>query len=339
MELDARARAILQAIVEAYIDDAQPVGSTTVLHRQPDLNLSPATVRHVMAELEEAGLLWQSHTSAGRVPTDKGLRCYLDGLMNPKLHPWDRSRLDAAAALPDPSDFPAHLGESLAGLSHQVAVVAVPRFLGSRFREVGLVGCGGRLVLAYFISQGGLVQQKRVELDFEPSETQLVEIQNLLNERLRGRTLEEVRALVAEELARAEITWNELARRAFAVAQRVLPDSALDLVIVGASHLVDQPEFADRDKLRQVFKTIDDRTALLKILTQLLDGAGVKVILGSEQTLPAVTDLACVGGAWSGPGGRYAAISLLGPARMDYGRLVPLVGYATELFGRFWERI
>jgi heat-inducible transcriptional repressor len=339
MELDSRARAILQAVVEAYIDDAQPVGSTTVLRRRPDLNFSPATVRHVMAELEEAQMLLQPHSSAGRVPTDKGLRCYLDGLMSPKLHPWDRSRLDAAAALNDPAEFPTHLGESLAGLSHQVAVVAVPRFLGSYFREVGLVACGGCQVLAYFISLGGLVQQKRVEVDFEPTLAQLNEIQNLLNERLRGRTLEEVRQLVVTELARAEVTWNELARRAFSLAQRVLPDSALDLVIVGASHLVDQPEFADREKLRQAFKAIEDKTALLKLLTQLIDSKEVKVILGSEQVLPEVADLACVGGAFAYAGGRYAAISLLGPARMDYGRLVPLVGYATELFGKFWERI
>src|SRR5690349_18149545 len=123
MELDPRSRSILQAVVEAYVDEAQPVSSPAVAKKRAELKASPATIRAVMAELEERGRLSQPHTSAGRVPTEQGLRVYLDGLMNAKLHPWDRSRLDAAAE-GDPADFPASLGQALSGLSGQLALIA-----------------------------------------------------------------------------------------------------------------------------------------------------------------------------------------------------------------------
>jgi len=339
MSLDGRARDILQVIVEAYIDEAQAVSSAAVARRGRALRLSPATIRSVMAELEELGLLTQPHTSAGRIPTELGLRTYLDGLMSPKLHPWDRSRLDATLQGGDLAEFPSSLGQSLAGLSGQVAVVAVPRFLGTRFREVGLVRCATGRFLALFVSPGGLVQHKLVEVDFDLKETEITWVQNFLNERLRALTLAEARALVQQELGRAEALRDTLTRQAFAICEQALPSSELRLLVQGAARLVEQPEFADVEKLRSVLRAIDDHAALLELLDRVLDGDGVQVVLGSEHQLGEATALACVGSRWQSGNGDSGAVSLIGPQRMDYGRLVPMVRYAMQLFEGYCERL
>ncbi len=339
MSLDIRAREVLQLVVESYIDEAQPVSSATVSRRGTGLQLSPATIRNVMVELEEQGLLAQPHPSAGRVPTELGLRTYLDGVMSPKLHPWDRSRLDAATQNGDPTEFPTTLGQSLAGLSGQVAVVAVPRFLGSRFREVGLVRLHAGRFLAYFVSPGGLVQQKLVEVDFDLSETELTWIQNFLNQQLRERTLAEARAFVLRELGKTEALRDTLTRQAFEICERALPRADFRLLVEGASHLVEQPEFADVDKLRSVLRAIDDHAALLKLLDRVLDHVGVRVVLGSEHQVSSATELACVGSRWHSATGDSGAVSLIGPQRMDYGRLVPMVRYAMQLFEGYCEKL
>lgn len=334
-----RARHVLQLTVEAYVAHAQPVSSGVVAQRNKSRKMSPATIRNVMAELERGGLLYQPHTSAGRVPTVRGLREYLDGAMSPKLRPWDRTRLDEAAELDDAREFPAQLGHSLAGLTGQMAVVAVPRFLGSQFREVGLVRCGERRFLAIFVSPGGLVQQKLVEVDFDLSPEETLRIQNFLNEKLAGRTLEQVHQLVRRELREHREARDDLVRRAWTIGQYALPDRELELFVQGATNLADQPEFANVDRLRQLLRAIDDKRALLKLLDNILAEGGVRVMLGSEHPVDEVAELSCVASAWMSPSGHSAAITLLGPLRMDYGRLVPLVGYATELFARYWQTL
>ncbi len=339
MTLDVRARTILQAVVETYLEDAVPVSSGAVLRRQRGLEMSSATVRTVMAQLEETGYLYQPHTSAGRVPTEIGWRVYLDGLMSPRLRPWDRTRLEAVAAQTGTEGLALQLGESLAGLSRQLAVVAVPRFLGTRLREVGLVRCDAGRILAYFVSPSGLVQQKLVELDIDISADELGHIQNVLNARLAGRTLQELRLLVQQEIDGDYEHRDELERRAFAIAARLLPETAFDVVVVGASHLLEQPEFADVGKLHAVLRAIEEKHTVLKLIEKVLDGSGVKVILSSEHHVEELSELSLVGSAWSGTAGSTAAISLLGPSRMDYERLIPLVGFATELVGRRWERL
>jgi heat-inducible transcriptional repressor len=339
MELERRSNTILQLIVEAYIQNAQPVSSAAVAVKNPELNLSSATIRAVMADLETEGLLHQPHTSAGRIPTERGLRRYLDNMVSMKLRPWDRTRLEAKTSGSDASRFPAHLGQALSGLSGQMAVVAVPRFLGSRLKEVGLVRCGHMRVLAYFVSPHGLVQQKLVQTDVDLTPEELTRVQNYLNAHLAGRTLAQVRAHLQTELEEAAATRDELKRHAAQLGVQLLPAAELEVLVEGTTQLFDQPEFADLGTLRALLRTIEEKELVLRVLDRLLDGRGLQVMLGSEHPLRELPDLACVGYCWEGPGGDRAAISLWGPTRMDYGRLMPLVSYASELLGRFWEQL
>jgi heat-inducible transcriptional repressor len=167
MQRDRQSNTILQLVVEAYIQNAQPVSSSAVASRCPDLGLSSATIRAEMADLEAQGLLEQPHTSSGRVPTQRGLRVYLDSSVNQKLRPWDRARLEAAASHTDARAFPAHPGQTISGLSGHMAVVAVPRVAGTHLKEIGLVRCDVGRILAYFVSPHGSVEQKLLLLDFD----------------------------------------------------------------------------------------------------------------------------------------------------------------------------
>lgn len=340
MELSSRGCAILQIVVEAYINDAQPVSSAAIARLRGDLKLSSATIRNVMVELEEAGLLHQPHTSAGRVPTELGMRVYLNSCVSPKLHPWDRTHLEAATTLTTSNTLPISLGQSLAGLSGQMAVVAVPRFLAARVREIGIVRCDAKRFLTYLVSPSGFVQQKLVEMDFDLTSEEIVAIQNYLNERMANRTLSEIRQLIETELQNDQASFNQLQSQALALGTQVLPAVEVELFIEGASHLVSQPEFADVAKLRALWRTLEEKGALLKLLDKMLVTNDVQttVLLSSEHHIREVSDLAWVGCTIAGSAGHKTTIGLLGPTRMDYGRLVPMVQYATQLFGRYWEQ-
>ncbi len=337
---ESRGNTILQLIVEAYIQDAQPVSSSGLARRHPTLALSSATIRSVMAELEIEGLLSQTHSSSGRVPTEAGLRVYLDRLVSRKLRPWDRSRLEKAAAeAADISQVSAQLSQALAQMTGQMVLVAQPRFLGRRLREIGLVRYDQARMLAYFVSPSGLLQQKLLHLDFDVEPELVQEIQNYLNARLRDRTLEEVRALIARELAANATHLDRLTAVALKIGEQLLPEVQIDVFVEGTSHLLDQPEFADLRKVRALLRAIEEKHTLLSLVSRILDHSGVRVMLGSEHDVADVRDLACIGCAYEGDAGRGAAVTVMGSSRMDYGRLVPLVQYASEVYGRFWEQM
>ncbi|MEM6558674.1 MAG: heat-inducible transcriptional repressor HrcA [Myxococcota bacterium] len=330
--LKHRDREVLRAVVEIYLESGEPVSSLAVAKRVSGLKASPATIRNVMAELEEQNLLRQPHTSAGRAPTELGLRYYLDQLMSPKMRPWDRTRLEAAADAHDPSS----LSHGLAGLAGQLTIVAVPSFLGARFREIGLMRVDPGRFAAFFVAPSGVVQQTMVEVDFDLSEDELKHIQNFLNERLRDRSLEEVRHILKQELQDDQLQYDTLRRQALTIGQRVVPTPEVELYVGGQSHLVDQPEFADLDRLKSLLRAIEEKGALLTLLSRIVEGPGVKVLLGSEHELREMLGMAAVGAWAETPAGQGATVAILGPTRMDYGRLVPLVDYASMLLSRQW---
>ncbi len=335
MDLSPRDREVLRAVLEIYLETGDAVSSLAVAKRVSGLKASPATIRNVMADLEHRGLLQQPHTSAGRVPTEGGLRLYLDALLSPKLRPWDRTRLEAAAG--DDSS-PSSLSQGLAGLSGQLTIVAVPSFLGARFREIGLMRVDAGRFAAFFVAPSGVVQQTMVEVDFDLSSEELQRIQNFLNDRLRDRNLEEVRIILRDELADDHDQYDTLRKRAATIGQRVVPQPGTELYVGGQANLVDQPEFSDHERLKSLLRTIEEKSALLALLQRVVEGPGVKVLLGSDHEVREMLGVAAVGAYSATPSGESAAVTILGPTRMDYGRLVPLVDYASTLLARQWSR-
>ena len=343
MDRDARRTTLLQLLVEAYIETAQPVSSSMLLLRHPQLGLSSATIRASMADLESAGLVLQPHTSAGRIPTEQGLRLYLDQLAPRRLQPRDRSRLQAVAEASDAGDFSQALGQALAALAGQVAVVATPRLVDAHMREINLVRCEAGRLLAILVSPQGLVQQRRIQIDAELEPAELTRVQNFLNARLLGRSLSDVRAGIEAELNDAHACQAAWERRALVIGALVLPAAAeeaqVDVVVEGAARLLDQPEFSDLSRLRAVLCIVEEKEALLTLVARILDTLGVRVMLGSEHRLPKVPDLACVSCTWQAPSGQRTVVGLLGPSRMDYARLMPMVRYATQIYGRYWAQL
>lgn len=342
MERQSRRHTILQLIVESYIQNAQPVSSTMVATACPAVNLSSASLRAVMAQLERDGLLTQPHTSSGRIPTERGLRAYLDNLVAHRLRPWDRTRLEATTIDPtggSADTFVTRLGQTLSALAGQMAVVAVPQFAGERLRELGLVRLDACRVLAYFVSPHGHVQQKLVCLDFDPTNEDLSQLQNYLNAHLGKSSLAEVRATLQTELHNAQVAHDRLRARTARLGQSVLPKPSFRVVVEGALQLLSQPEFADVTTLRAVLETIEQKQRVLHLLDGLLEKGGVQVMLGSEHARKDLHKMACVGCTRRDGAGARATISLWGPSRMDYGRLMPLVGYAANLLGRFYDYV
>lgn len=362
MELDARKRAVLRLVVEIYVDDAEPVSSATIARSfNRELaqrrggraeTISSATIRNVMAELEAGGYLAQPHASAGRVPTQQGLKLYLDDLMSPKLRPWDRTRLDEVAASADPSSLPNALGSTLAGLSGNVALIALPSLTGARFREIGLVRVNPGRFVVFFVAPIGIVQQRLIEVDFDLTTDELQRIQNFLNERLVGRSLAEVRSLIAKELADAQNALDLVKTRAYAIGQKAIPSAEPSIVVEGTTRLIEQPEFTDLGRLRQLVHAIEDKSALIGILDKLIEaphtvrsiaeGAreddSVRVLLSSEHHIGDMHEVSLVGRCVVDPTGQQTTVSILGPQRMDYGRLVALVDYASHLLVNYWDK-
>jgi heat-inducible transcriptional repressor len=263
----------------------------------------------------------------------------LNQSLKPKLYSKDRQALDRAVAQTPSAQLAVELGRTIAGLSKQMTAVVVPRFLVLCLKEFGLVRVDAGRFLAYFVSTGGVVQQRMVEMDFDLTQTEVTHIQNYLNTKLSHLGLSEIRTLLEKDLKAQRQEMNRLERSALEIGRKALPsDVSTDLTIDGASHLCEQPEFANTEKLQRLLKAVESKTALVTLLDRFLSDGNVTVVLNSEHNILEVPDLTCVGRALKtkDSGEKIASISVLGPARMDYGRVVPMINYASELLERQW---
>lgn len=333
-ELPNRDQEILRATILWYIKTATPVGSRT-LTKTAELGLSPATIRNVMADLEDLGYLAQPHASAGRVPTDKAYRFYVDHL------------LEAAAAAPEgtapsvlrlrPSeDIQETLHEAsrlLSLLSHYTSLVVTPKSSALRFKRVEFMRLGGRQLLAVFISEEGFIQHRRIEMDEEPSADQLTQIANELNTRFRGQDLHTIRTILVEEMREHKRQYDQLMERILGAAQGPSPHQAGDVYVEGKTNILDLPEFADVDRLKALFKTFEEKYMMTMLVEQSLDTDGVRVFIGSENAGLGIDNLSLVLANYRCGAHSYGTVGVLGPTRMEYERIIPLVDRFATLLG------
>jgi heat-inducible transcriptional repressor len=338
VNLSNRKARVLQSVVELYISSAAPVSSAAIVESSRDLGVSTATIRHIMAELEEAGLLKKPHKSAGRIPTETGLRAYLNQRTAPALHWQDRKTLDSCPVT-DPKLFPVALAQKVSQISGQLTVVALPKFSGTRFKKIGLVRCAPGKLLVWFVSPSGLIQQTMVEDDFGLSNDDLLRTERFLNEKLSNRTLAEVRLIVDRELKSERARYDAFLATAMEIGRQALPPAEYALYVDGASSLAKQPEFANAATLHRLLSAIEERENLLELLDNLLRSQGVQVVLGSEHQVDTIHHLSCVGSLVDTPEPETPILGVLGPARMDYPRLIPVVGYASELLSNYWNKL
>jgi heat-inducible transcriptional repressor len=337
--LGERQQLVLRAIVARYVGDAAPVGSRSVSHVLP-IPLSAASIRNTMAELAELGLVEKPHASAGRMPTALGLRVFVDGLAPRGLDEYERRDLAAGMGEPDPSSLVRVASRLLSERTRQLGFVVVQRVEELRLRHVTLVRLSTSRVLAVLVAENGETIRRVVEDAGSGAQPELDRLAAALNERLAGRTLAELRDALAHEVtalrSRAEGVLERAVRLAWRALQAEEEDSSAaqgDLVIATWLALLDQPEFRDATRVKELLAAIETRQALLHVVERVLGAGGVTVALGEELGEPGLRQLALVAAPY-GSGVAPGVLGVIGPWRMDYARVMALVGYLSELVTR-----
>jgi heat-inducible transcriptional repressor len=343
MELSDRETTILQAVVHIYITTAEPVGSRTIVKRS-DLGWSPATVRNVMADLEEAGYLEQLHTSSGRVPTDKGYRYYVDYLMRiQELTLVERSRIEEQLSdrLNDADDVMRRTSRLLALVSHHTGLAEAPDEKEAMVRSIELVPMGGGRMAVMVVDSYGRVRTLMVSADQAGAPQELNRLRTYLNEHLRGVSVDQMGLRVRE---RAQTVMDENRRLAGCAADIIAPFQDRRpgvLFFDGATHLFEQPEFHDVDKAREVFDLLgeqDNLVALLRSGFQQNPG-GTMVLIGSESSEKRLSDISMVLSPYYVAGKPAGLVGVLGPKRMPYSKLTALVDYTAGFVSRLLTRL
>ena len=329
MELSERQQMVLRAVVTAYVGEALPVGSATLSHLLP-VALSSASVRNTMAELTSLGLIEKPHPSAGRVPTERGLRVFVEELLDPhRLGRYEMRDLADSLELEEAGDVVRVASKLLSERTRQLGFVMTPRLEHVALEHVSLVRLTSRRLLVVLVSRSGAATQRIVADDGRADQAELDRMTVVLNERVRGLTLQQLRDRLAREA-------RSLRSQADRLLARVLAQATEDAELVVASWLalLDQPEFHDLDRVRQVLETLQTQERLMEILDELLPGdAGlrVRVAFGEEIGEPGLRHCALVAAPYGREGAPLGVLGVIGPSRMDFARVIPLVGYLSTL--------
>jgi heat-inducible transcriptional repressor len=338
--LSDRSRQILEAIIEEHIATAQPVGSRALTRLQA-ISLSPASVRNVMADLEESGYLASPHTSAGRVPTAKAYRFYIDSMLRVtgidvasrtqiEQH-YHRRGLHMAELLREAS-------RTLSAVAHYTGLVMVPRLQSTVFRRIEFVRLSARQVLAVFITQSGMIQNRLIETAEEFSPSELEQITNYLNDTMGGLSIREAKARILADMVHEKVLYDRLLQRAFRLSEEALAEvDDGEVFIEGASHLLEQPEFVDLERMKRLFRAFEQKSLLLTLLDRGLQSKGVQVIIGSETEYPELAGCSLITASYSGRRGTLGALGVIGPNRMPYSTLIPIVDYTASLISRMLD--
>jgi heat-inducible transcriptional repressor len=335
--MNDRHQGVLRAIVQDYIRTAEPVGSRT-LSRKYGFSLSPATIRTIMSDLEESGYVAQPHTSAGRVPTDKGYRLYVDNLMD--RAPLSREEVERIEQRVGPSaaeadDLLREAGKLLFALSPYVAVALAPRLQDSRFQRVEFVSLARDRVLVILLADSGLVHHKTIMVEEVVTQDDLDRMARYLSDLLKGRTLHEVRDLLVAQMAEEKALYDRLLAQALRLgAQALAGDTEADVYVAGAARIADQPEFADIQRMKSLYTAFEEKSKLVILLSECLRGGGCRVFIGSEIPVQDIQDLSVVASPYRRQGQILGVLGVLGPTRMDYGRTVALVETTANLLSR-----
>ncbi len=335
--LSEREKEILRATIEGYISSGEPVGSRSI-SRNYGFNLSPASIRNIMADIEEKGYLAQPHTSAGRIPTDRGYRCYVDTLI-------ERFRLTKAEEARIEKSYPPYGGETedimrmtskvLSAHSRYIGMVFAPKIRSEQFKRIEFIHLQGDRILVVLVSQSGMVIHKVIHIDQMMNQDQLVRVSAYLNEVLGGLTLEEVRSLILSRMAEEKQLYGDLVRNAVKLGQKAFEGTEEgDFYVGGAGNLVNQPDFTDIERIRSIFSAFEEKSRLVKILDECLRQHSLSVIIGSENRAVEIQDCSLIACPYCYRDLPVGILGVLGPKRMEYPRIMSLVEYTAKLVSR-----
>ena len=336
--LSERAQLLLKALIESYIRDGLPVGSRT-LSRDSGLSLSSATIRNVMADLEELGFVVSPHTSAGRIPTDKGYRLFVDSLL--KLKPLQSEEIDdiERRLRGDASNGRAlvqTVSQMLSSVTQMAGLVTLPNPHYVALSQIEFIGLSENRALAIMVMNNREVENRVVQLERPYSSEELRRAANYLNEAFAGRSLPEVRASLLKQLQETRQTMNQLMQDAIQMAQKVFETPAqeeVEYVIAGETNLMGFAELSNVDRLRRLFEAFNEKHDMLRLLDSCLRAQGIQIFIGHESGYQILDDISVVTAPYMLDNQVVGVLGVIGPTRMAYERVIPIVDVTAKLLG------
>ncbi|MFP4428043.1 MAG: heat-inducible transcriptional repressor HrcA [Desulfovermiculus sp.] len=340
MSLTAREIEVLRIIVQAYIDHAAPVGSRYVA-KQSTLKLSAASMRNIMADLTEKGYLHQPYTSAGRVPTDKAFRFYVDTVLSPALLP-ESTQKDMKKSLVQAglefSDILEHTSKLISAQSSQVGVAVAPKRSMIRLQRIDLIQVRTGLVMAIAIFDGGVVHNKLLPVEAKVTPDDLIKYSNYLNEKFQGRTIDEIKKNILQEMEQAETRFNALYGRALSLAHEAFDsNNDREVYLEGTLNVLDHIEGKDISSMRELLEFLEHRSAILELVDKLAHNEGLIVTFGTEFYGPELGQWGLISSPYQVQGKKLGVVGTIGPIHMDYSRLMPMVDTIARMLSDLLE--
>lgn len=336
-DLDDRARDVLRAVVQEFISSGEPVGSQQ-LTRRGEFEVSPATMRNVLSELEAQGFLEKPHTSAGRVPTDAGYRFFVDSMLQLKTPALaDQQLIESGLSAPVVEDRLQEAGKLLHQLSRHAGVVLIPRPSAGSLTRIEFVRLAEDRALAILVGAAGQVQNKLLTLDSPVTSEELIRAANYLNELLRqAQSIEEVRSRILQELDRQRMQYDELAAQALKLGAAATDVSSAERVVIeGTGSFLETKDFADDvRRMRALFRALDDKHKLLSLLDRVQRAREMQIFIGAESEFGSQGDVTLIATPYGTSEQVLGTVGVIGPTRLDYQRVIPLVNFTAKVLSR-----
>ncbi|RKZ55262.1 MAG: heat-inducible transcription repressor HrcA [Gammaproteobacteria bacterium] len=335
--INDRAAILLKQLVASYIDDGQPVGSRQ-LAQDAGLDISSATIRNVMSGLEKKGLVVAPHTSAGRIPTEQGLRLFVDSLL--EIQPIDEKHIAQLQQQLDPdmemNELVSHASQMVSEMTQMAGIVSVPKQTNAKLRHIEFLPLPDKRILAILVTNEKDVQNKVLHLDREYSTDELQRAANFLNQQFTGQDVDAVREHLIKDLENTRQDVDAVMKTAVEVASKALSNdelTSLDFIVQGEKNLVRYNDNTDREQLQHLFEIFDRKREMLGLFDRCVHNEGVKIFIGHEAGFEGFGDCSVITAPYSIKGKPIGVLGVIGPARMNYDQVIPVVDMTARLLG------
>lgn len=335
--LNERAAILLKQLVASYINDGQPVGSKQ-LAQDAGLDISSATIRNVMCGLEKKGLVISPHTSAGRIPTEQGLRLFVDSLL--EVQPIEEKLISQLQQKLDPdmemNELVNHASQMVSEMTQMAGIVSVPKQTNAKLRHIEFLPLPEKRILAIMVTNEKDVQNKVLHLDREYSADELQHAANFLNQQFTGQDVHQIRDRLLQDLDRTRQDVDSVMKTAVEVADKALSDNEVikpEFIVQGETNLVRYNQNTDRTQLQHLFEIFDRKREMLGLFDRCVQGDGVKIFIGHEAGFEGFGDCSVITAPYSVEGKAIGVLGVIGPARMNYDHVIPVVDITAKLLG------